>query len=41
MELVNINNFNTTVLDDYALGQDDELPADLDTARSIIPAGTG
>ena len=39
--LVDIEKFNTTVLDAYAVGQDDELEADLDTARSIIPAATG
>ena len=39
--LVNIENFNTTILDAYAMGEDNDLEADLDTARSIIPAGTG
>ena len=39
--LVDIEHFNTKVLDAYAVGQDDELEADLDTARSIIPAATG
>ena len=39
--LVDIEHFNTKVLDAYAVGQEDELEADLDTARSIIPAATG
>ena len=37
---VDIEHFNTTVLDAYAEG-DDELEADLDTARSVIPSATG
>ena len=39
--LVDVEHFNTKVLDAYAVGEDDELEADLDTARSIIPAATG
>ena len=36
LELVNIENFNTTILDAYAMGEDDDLEADLDTARSEL-----
>ena len=39
--VVDIEHFNTTVLDAYAEGDDDELEADLDTARSVIPSATG
>ena len=31
--VVDIEHFNTTVLDAYAEGDDDELEADLDTAK--------
>ena len=41
LPLVDIDKFNTEVIGAYNDGLDDDLEADLDTARSIIPAGTG
>jgi ferredoxin len=41
LPLVDIDQFNTKVIGAYNDGLDDDLEADLDTARSIIPAGTG
>jgi len=41
LPLVDIDKFNTEVIGAYNAGLDDDLEADLDTARSIIPAGTG
>ncbi|MDP6356746.1 MAG: hypothetical protein QF473_16665, partial [Planctomycetota bacterium] len=41
-EVVNTQHFNERVIDLYERGYGDlELEADLDTARSVIPSGTG
>lgn len=36
-----VEDFNESVIGAYNRGSDDELPADMGVARSIIPAGTG
>ena len=41
LPLVDINQFNTKVIGAYNDGLDDDLEADLDTTRGIIPSVSG